>query len=154
MLRNRIGTAGLVLALLVGALLPAGVWQAPTVAADAESEAASLRADVAELRAQLGAVRSEMAALKKRVVDLEQQLAAKTAAPLPLTRGTSPTTQPPPVAPEPVKPKPADTTTVYITATGSKYHRAGCSYLRSSSIAVPRSEAIARGMGPCSRCSP
>jgi len=44
--------------------------------------------------------------------------------------------------------------TVYITKTGSKYHRATCSYLRSSKIPIPLSEALARGYTPCSRCKP
>ncbi len=43
--------------------------------------------------------------------------------------------------------------TVYITRTGECYHRDGCSYLKSR-IPVSRSEAIARGLRPCSRCSP
>jgi hypothetical protein len=35
--------------------------------------------------------------------------------------------------------------TVYITRTGQKYHGAGCSYLRSSSIPIRLSDAKARG---------
>lgn len=44
--------------------------------------------------------------------------------------------------------------TVYITNTGGKYHRDGCSYLRSSKIAIDKSSAIAQGKGACSRCNP
>lgn len=44
--------------------------------------------------------------------------------------------------------------TVYITDTGSKYHRNGCQYLRSSKIPISRADAIAEGYGPCSRCDP
>ena len=44
--------------------------------------------------------------------------------------------------------------TVYITDTGSKYHRAGCQYLRRSSHAITKSNAISRGYGACSRCHP
>ncbi|MFA4931420.1 MAG: copper amine oxidase N-terminal domain-containing protein [Caldisericia bacterium] len=43
---------------------------------------------------------------------------------------------------------------VYRTATGSKYHRLGCSYLKSGFIALTRSEAIALGLTPCSVCNP
>jgi hypothetical protein len=43
--------------------------------------------------------------------------------------------------------------TVYITKTGSKYHRAGCSYLKKSTIAVKLSEASV-SYSPCSRCNP
>ncbi len=44
--------------------------------------------------------------------------------------------------------------TVYITATGSKYHRSGCSYLRKSSYAINVYDAQAKGYTPCSRCNP
>ena len=43
--------------------------------------------------------------------------------------------------------------TVYITRTGSKFHRDGCSYLKSR-IESTVSEAKAMGLGPCSRCKP
>lgn len=42
--------------------------------------------------------------------------------------------------------------TVYITNTGSKYHRYGCSYLRKSCNAISLSNARAAGYTPCSRC--
>ena len=42
---------------------------------------------------------------------------------------------------------------VYRTNTGSKYHRSGCSYLKSK-IATTVSEAQAMGLAPCSRCNP
>lgn len=59
--------------------------------------------------------------------------------------------------PKVVKPKAADkaaSITVYITRTGKKYHRAGCSYLRRSKIPISLIEALARGYTPCSRCKP
>lgn len=43
---------------------------------------------------------------------------------------------------------------VYVTATGEKYHRAGCSSLSKSKIPISLSEAIAQGYTPCSRCDP
>jgi len=46
------------------------------------------------------------------------------------------------------------TETVYITRTGSKYHRAGCSYLSRSCIPISLSEAKRRGYTPCSVCRP
>lgn len=42
--------------------------------------------------------------------------------------------------------------TVYITRTGSKYHRAGCQYLRQSQIPISLNDAISSGYSPCSRC--
>lgn len=44
--------------------------------------------------------------------------------------------------------------TVYITRTGSKYHRAGCRYLRQSQIAIDRNAAINQGYDACSVCNP
>lgn len=44
-------------------------------------------------------------------------------------------------------------TIVYVTKTGSKYHRGGCQYLRHSKIAMTLSQA-ARVYEPCLRCRP
>ena len=44
--------------------------------------------------------------------------------------------------------------TVYITKTGTKYHRAGCNYLKKSKISINVKNAKARGYTPCSRCNP
>lgn len=43
--------------------------------------------------------------------------------------------------------------TVYITKTGSKYHRSGCQYLSKSKIAISLSDAKS-GYGACSKCNP
>lgn len=42
--------------------------------------------------------------------------------------------------------------TVFVTETGTKYHLAGCSYLRSSSYEITLEEAEGQGYTPCSRC--
>lgn len=44
--------------------------------------------------------------------------------------------------------------TVYITDTGAKFHRAGCRYLSDSVAAISRDTAIALGYEPCSVCNP
>ena len=44
--------------------------------------------------------------------------------------------------------------TVYITKTGSKYHRRDCGYLKKSKIPILKSKAISRGFDGCSRCKP
>lgn len=41
---------------------------------------------------------------------------------------------------------------VYITKTGSKYHRLGCRYLRRSSIPISLKKAEEYGYSPCSVC--
>lgn len=40
----------------------------------------------------------------------------------------------------------------YVTSSGSKYHIAGCSYLKKSKIEITLSQAVAKGYAPCSRC--
>ena len=69
-----------------------------------------------------------------------------TATPRPTVR---PTATPKPTA----APVNEDSYTVYITRTGSKYHRSGCSYLKSK-IAIEKKDAIAQGYTACSRCKP
>ncbi|MGN1419850.1 MAG: zinc-ribbon domain-containing protein [Acutalibacteraceae bacterium] len=46
--------------------------------------------------------------------------------------------------------------TVYVTASGTKYHKAGCSYIKNSSTAsaVSKDKAVEQGYTPCSRCKP
>ena len=44
--------------------------------------------------------------------------------------------------------------TVYVTRTGAKYHRAGCSSLSKSKIPISLEEAERKGYGPCARCKP
>jgi hypothetical protein len=48
----------------------------------------------------------------------------------------------------------ADSTIVYRTKTGRKYHRANCPSLRKSKIKTTLAEARRRGLQPCKRCSP
>jgi hypothetical protein len=47
-----------------------------------------------------------------------------------------------------------DGVTVYITDSGEKYHREGCSSLAKSKIPISLSDAIALGYEPCLRCNP
>ncbi|GEM_PF-1104482 len=58
-----------------------------------------------------------------------------------------------PTTPFPYDP-PDSTTTVYITASGNKYHRAGCQYLYGGSIPISLEKAKAQGYTPCSVCNP
>lgn len=44
--------------------------------------------------------------------------------------------------------------TVFVTATGQKYHSANCRYLSKSKIPISLKDAKARGYGPCSVCRP
>jgi hypothetical protein len=49
---------------------------------------------------------------------------------------------------------PAGDVTVYITASGKKYHTGSCKYLSKSKIAISLSAAKAQGYTPCSVCNP
>jgi competence protein ComEC len=54
-----------------------------------------------------------------------------------------------------VKPAPTEEgneSTVYITKTGSKYHRDGCRHLSKSKIPISLSEAKSKGYSPCGVC--
>lgn len=48
----------------------------------------------------------------------------------------------------------AEKSIVYITKTGSKFHRSECRYLRQSKIEISRDAAIKQGYTPCSVCKP
>ena len=62
------------------------------------------------------------------------------------TDGQVPTAiQPAPTAPDEIE--------VYITTSGTKYHRAGCRHLRRSQNAIPLKDAVKR-YSPCSVCKP
>ena len=45
-------------------------------------------------------------------------------------------------------------TTVYLTKSGSKFHRDGCSSLSKSKIPISYGDAVTRGFEPCGRCNP
>lgn len=48
----------------------------------------------------------------------------------------------------------SDSDTVYVTNSGTKFHRAGCKSLRKSSNPLTRAAAQGRGLTPCSVCKP
>lgn len=79
---------------------------------------------------------------------------AAQAPPVAVPPKAQPAKEQPRVGPEEKKEQqPEQDVTVYVTKTGQKYHRAGCSYLRKSSIPMKLSDAK-RSYGPCSRCNP
>lgn len=46
----------------------------------------------------------------------------------------------------------AQSWTVYVTRTGSKYHKYGCQYLSQSCVPISYADATAKGYTACSRC--
>lgn len=76
-----------------------------------------------------------------------------------ITTSTSPsTTIPPSTTSTTVRPTTTATTgaspVVYITSTGTKYHRDGCRYLANSKLAITLVQANAQGYTPCGVCRP
>jgi hypothetical protein len=110
-------------------------------------------ARVAQLEAKVDRAIATIAALDTRLAALERRTSSFPPVPRPAP-GTAPAPTPPPPAgmTEPSNPEPREVT-VYVTRTGTKYHRAGCSYLKSS-IPMLLSKAKAEGYTPCSRCNP
>ncbi len=49
-------------------------------------------------------------------------------------------------------PPPAQETMVYVTASGTSYHKAGCRYVTATSTQITLSQAQASGKRPCSSC--
>jgi hypothetical protein len=59
----------------------------------------------------------------------------------------------PPAAPLALEAAPG-TTVVYITATGTRYHRASCSYLSKSKIKTTLAEVRRKKLKACRKCNP
>ena len=47
-----------------------------------------------------------------------------------------------------------DASVVYVTPTGSRYHRSGCSHLKDEVIPLVKDDAAAAGYTPCGTCNP
>ena len=92
------------------------------------------------------------------VTSTPQGSAKVTAKPPATVRPTAKATTSPAVTPKPtVNPtvqQQGHSSTVYITDTGSKYHRSGCQYLKKSKHAISRSDAKSKEYTSCSRCRP
>ncbi len=57
-------------------------------------------------------------------------------------------------APDTIAQRNRQETTVYITRTGERYHRAGCRHLSRSSAPLSLSDAVMRGYTACRTCRP
>lgn len=95
---------------------------------------------------------------KPEAEDLPEVVNGSTAEPTPeppQEAAVEPVTPSQPVEETPVYTPPATNDqgyTVYITNTGSKYHRAGCRHLKDSQIAINVNDAIAQGYTACKNC--
>ena len=94
-------------------------------------------------------------------VGYDEGFAASASQSFSIQQETTQTEEPAVVEPDP-EPKPETTTessgqeeiTVYVTDTGTKYHRSGCGSLWNSSHERNLSQAISQGYGPCGNCNP
>lgn len=136
-----------VLALLTGCGAQPGAEQARRI----ESRNAELAAQVAQLQAELASMRTRVASLEAANATLWQS---------PANIDGSPQSSLPPLIAvavetnteqQPQREQPLDQT-VYVTASGSKYHAASCRYARGAT-ASPLSQAAIRLL-PCSVCNP
>ncbi len=93
-------------------------------------------------------VSTQQATSQQLASPMQQSVQKQQAAPVP-----QPDQSPPKTTVAPVTKKAPQEQTVYITRTGSKYHRSGCRYLSKSMIPISLSEAKAN-YGPCSVCNP
>lgn len=50
--------------------------------------------------------------------------------------------------------KPSQESKVFMTKTGTKYHRDGCRYLKKSKIEITLADAKKKHLQPCSVCKP
>ena len=97
-------------------------------------------AQIASLETQISTLTTEKTQLAEQNGTLQQQLSSAQK-----STGTSTTS-----TTKSVNNTEETAGTVYITNTGSKYHRAGCSYLRSSQNAIGKNSAISQGYTACS----
>ena len=67
------------------------------------------------------------------------------------TKNSAPTTEAESTAEATTKEK-SDSGICFVTSSGTKYHRSGCSYLKKSSTKMTVQEAKDCGYSPCSRC--
>lgn len=66
----------------------------------------------------------------------------------------NPVRLPEPFTPDRPAKDPGRDTKVYITPSGTRYHRADCSFLRNTDLELTLAEAHVRGLKPCTRCDP
>lgn len=100
---------------------------------------------ILNLESQIGSLAAEKAEVEAQNGVLQQQLSSKSSTTSSTSKSSTSSS---------TSPGTSTSYTVYITNTGSKYHRSGCSYLRSSSHAIDKNSAVSQGYTACSRCSP
>ena len=105
-----------------------------------------LKAQVASLQSQVDMLTSQKADLQKQVDTLKAGASSGSSSGSSSSGGSSAS------VPAAYSSSDDQSETVYITNTGSKYHSAGCRYLKKSQIPMSLSEAKRQGYTACSVC--
>lgn len=116
--------------------------------AQLESDKENENADYDTLKAENEALQSQIVGLEAQIQELQVQEEQK------VTENTSNDEVVAPQSDSFESAQEPESYTVYITKTGSKYHRDGCRYLRQSQIAIEKDKAVSQGYSPCSVCNP
>lgn len=129
---------------LIGMLvaLPLTSVGADPPASSESSENAALRRDLTAALSRIDKLESDV-----KVLSIGIQALADKVNTAPSSSATTPAAKPVPNQQE------QGEQTVFVTRSGAKYHRAGCSYLKSGGSPVPLSQAKGK-FTPCSACSP
>ena len=108
----------------------------------------------ARLERELVAAKRELEEFRRKLTQAEAEIfALKTQLSTLTSIAPAPARQPPVIDRSPQTTEQTQGVTVYVTRTGSKYHRASCRYLRQSSIPIALNDARKR-YSPCSVCGP
>lgn len=117
------------------------------------SERSSLRKQVTALKSQSEEQSLKINVLESELEDAKGEHVATLAVRSDIGNGTSHATNTTLDLPTATRDEKPNSEAVYVTGSGTKYHRKSCSYLRSSSIEIALSDVAGR-FSPCSRCSP
>ena len=112
-----------------------------------------LKAQVASLTEEKNGLQSQVDTLTSQKADLQKQVdTLKAGASSGSSSGSSSSGGSSASVPAAYSSSDDQSETVYITNTGSKYHSAGCRYLKKSQIPISLSEAKRQGYTACSVC--
>lgn len=112
--------------------------------ASLQSQVSHLEGSVSDLQTQVDTLTSQKADLQKQVDTLKAGASSGSS-----SGGSSSDSSSVPAA---YSSSDDQSETVYVTDTGSKYHSAGCRYLKKSQIPMSLSEAKRQGYTACSVC--
>ncbi len=134
---------------------PAPIAETPAPAAEKPAPIAEKPASIAEKPASIAEkpapIAEKPAPVAEKPAPVVEKLPPTEEAPAPPrvnSTVTAPAVDKIPVAEDPV------TNEVYITNSGTKYHRGSCGHLKDSKISISKDEAIRKGYEPCKTCKP